>query len=391
MSFKKISSLIAFCYLLPSMLYGQDITFHHLTEADGMPKGIILCFEQDHHGFLWLGTTDGLYRYDGNEFRAFYHNREDSSSLSNNGIKYILEDRKGRIWVGTKLGLNCYLPGEDRFVRYLYEKGDDFESENYVHNILEDRYGKIWYGTYNGLFYFDPEKEELLQFLPQEDNQHSIIGSTIWQVLEDRKGRLWIGTNSGLSTYANDGSFQFERYEPIFNQDRALNTERIWALAEQEDGTIWFGSYNGLYRVDEGKEPWQFQRFRYKADHQNSLSYNHINSNLIEGNERLWVGTWAGGLNEIHLSPNDPDSIRFIHHRHQFNNPKSVGYDNIVKVFRDRSEILWVATTNSLDKVAPSLNKFNAVLPNPGLEGALNNETVKSTLRDSRGNLWVGT
>ena len=210
MQFKRTSLLILFWCLFASILLGQGMDFHHLTEAEGMPTGNVLCFAQDRQGFLWMGTTDGLYRYDGKEFRAFYYNRQDSTSLSNNYIKHILEDSKGRLWVGTKLGLNCYLPEENRFVRYFYNEGEDFEAENYIHSIIEDQYGKIWYGTYNGLLYLDVEKEEHIHFLPQEENPKSIIGRIIWQIHEDRKGRLWMGTNSGFSIYQNDGSFQFE-------------------------------------------------------------------------------------------------------------------------------------------------------------------------------------
>lgn len=386
----KYGSLLFF-FLLSFSLSGQALQFLHHSSTDGAPSGTTLSFLQDQQGFLWLGTTDGLFRYDGKTFRAFYHNRKDTTSISNNYVKSIAQGQNGQIWLATAFGLNCYLPEEDRFVQYIKKDGKKIEAENNIHEVLVDRQGKVWYGTYHGLFQLNVETNSLLQFLPQEDNPNSINHDFVWTVFEDSRGWLWLGTQNGIAIYKNDGSLEFETYLPEYNKPYGLNTDRVWSFVEQPNGTIWLGAYNGIYKVDPSQQALKFQHFKHDPEEPNSLSHSFVESMMVEGNERLWVATWNGGLNELVFPKKNIDEIQFVHHRNNEKNPLSIGLDKVNSVYRDKSGILWVGTGSTLDKVVPSRNKFNPVVPIAGVEGSLNDKIIKSIVKDTRGNLWVGT
>ncbi len=371
--------------------YGQKLRFQSFSEQEGLPPGSPLCFLQDRNGFLWIGTTDGLSRYDGKKFKEFYHIRNDSTSISNNFILNLTEDHSGNIWIGTRKGLNRFNPEKEQFDRFIRYGGKLFEAENIIHSVIEDKNGFIWYGTYNGLFRLDPKTQDWMQFLPQIENDHSITHQTIWKVFEDIKGKLWIGTGKGLTTYDNDDSFSFKQYLPEPENPNGLKTEQIFEFAEQPDGTMWLGTFEGLYKINQSKEDIQFQQFVNDPNDKNSLSHNMIESLITDGEDRLWAATWNGGLNEILVPTNNKNNLQFIHHRHDTRDPLSINVDFVKNVYRDRSGILWVGTSSQTQKLVPNSWKFNTVNHIPNDTTSLSNEIVKSTFKDSRGNFWVGT
>ena len=377
-------------FSLVSHAQSQSRNFQSLSLQEDYPTGSPLCFLQDRHGFLWIGTTDGLSRYDGKKYKSFYQIRNDSTSISNNYILSLTEDKEGKIWVGTRKGLNRFNPKTEKFERYIRYGGNQFESENIIHSVIEDQNGFIWYGTYNGLFRLDPITNDWLQFLPQIENENSISNQTIWKIYEDKKGRLWMGTGNGLTIYDNDDSFKFKRYLPEPENPNGLKAGGIFEFAEQANGTIWLGTVGGLYKVNQSNEDMTFQLFNHDPNSKNSLSHNLIESLIADGNDRLWAATWNGGLNEI-IVPKANEEIQFIHHRHNPKNPLSIDVDLVKNLYLDQSGILWVGTSLNIQKLVPNSSKFNTINHQPNDPFSLSNEIVKATLVDSKGNFWVGT
>ena len=233
----RITPIILFLIAPLTFLFGQESSFEQVDESSGLKVvGSPLEILQDQQGFLWLATTDGLIRYDGKSSKVFRHHRRDSMSLSNSYIQCIEEDDQGRIWVGTKYGLNYYQPEKEAFVRIpLFEERTE-DGTQIILDICVDRKGIIWYGTYKGLFRFDPSSGERLHFLPQLENPNSLTDAIVWKIFEDRKGRLWMGTNQGLTLYDNDGDYQFQQYLPQPLLENGLKVERIWEFVEQPNG-----------------------------------------------------------------------------------------------------------------------------------------------------------
>ncbi len=368
------------------------MVFEHIGPEDGFPSSTILSLLQDKEGFIWIGTTDGLFRYDGKEFREYRTDNKDTNSISNNYIKCLYEDRHGDIWVGTARGLNRYLTEYERFERFLKMGGGNrFEGENNIHGLAEDKDGFIWYGTYNGLFRLDAKSRDWLQFLPQVENPNSITDRIVWSVFEDKKGNLWFGTANGVTVYKNDGSFQFERYLPEPDNPAGLKTGRIWEFAQQPDGTIWVGSNDGFYRVIESADGYKFRRFGNEPGNPNSLSHNFVETIEADGDGRLWVCTFNGGLEEVRFTGDDQKPLNFIHHKNNGKDKSSLRMNQVKSILKDRSGNLWVGTSSGLDKVTPVKDKFSAIYSASSDPFSLSDPIIKAICRDSHGNLWVGT
>lgn len=370
----------------------QSETFYRYSESDGLPPSTVLSILQDDIGFLWIGTTDGLFRYDGHEFREFRHNLNDSTSLSNNYIRTLFQDSEENIWVGTKKGLNCYSPKKESFTRFVLV-GDSISTKesNNILSIAEDSSGHIWNGSYHGLFRRKIGEKNVLHFLPEKENPNSISHKFVWSVFVDSKNRIWAITQKGVNKLEQDGSFRFQKYMPEPGKPDAIQDMRTWLMIEQPNSTLWMGSDHGLYRLEENEKEIKFRLFSHDKNNPNSLSYNLVNTLLQDGNEKIWAGTWDGGLNEIIVPEKNSSDLFFIHHKHNASNKESVSSNLINALEKDNSGNLWIGTSAGLDKWAPKANKFINIVPDKNIENGLSIGVVTAVMRDQWGGVWVAT
>ena len=384
-----------FCLLLLASLTqplaGQELVFDHLNEKNGLSQNYVNCLLQDREGFLWIGTQDGLNRYDGKEFRVFRHFAADTASLSSSYIHCLFEDEKGQLWVGTQFGLNRFDAETETFQQHIREQADWPEAENNILCGTADGRGFIWYGAYHGLFRLQPETGETLHFLPDSSDASSISHHVIWRVDTDDQGRLWIGTNGGLNILTDAENFHFEKFQPNPSDPHAISSNKIWGFAQNENYTIWLAANNGVNLAIPEGQSWKFRHFQHEPDNPNSLSHNFIQTLLAEGNNRLWVGTYDGGLNELIFPEGDKNSPIFRRYLHDERKPFSLRHNEVRALLRDRSGILWVGTAAGLDKVDEHSHKFQLVQQRPDDPRSLSGDHVQAILRDSRGDLWIGT
>lgn len=123
-------------------VWGQykNISFDHLIVEDGLSQSTVFTITQDCKGFIWIGTRDGLNRYDSHEIKIYRNNPEDSTSLIHNMVNSLLADSKGRLWVGTYHGLCLYRPEKDNFTHIVDAPGSALSlSNNNINVIFEDR------------------------------------------------------------------------------------------------------------------------------------------------------------------------------------------------------------------------------------------------------------
>lgn len=386
----KLFTLFLIAIYFPLYLSGQGLVFEPAFTNKQIPQ-VPIALLQDSKGFIWVGTTDGVYRYDGQDVLEFRHDPTDSTTISNNYVKAIHEDRKGNIWLGTRYGLNCYDPKLEKISRYLKKGGDQEGDENYIHSIIEDHKGKIWYGTYNGLFQLDPQDLSLNQFVPELEQDNKLSHELIWSVYEDSQQRIWAGTHLGFTVFKNDGSFKFQPYYGELNHPSGLVTDRVFEIIEQADSTIWLSSYDGIFQVIENNDSLFFQRLSHEKDNPNSLSDNRIFAFASGGANKIWAGTWAGGLQEIILPKNEKEAIKIIKHRDDPSNSSSISMDRVEAVMTDQSGLLWVGTGKRVDKASNNAHKFKTLYAEENQPGKLSHNLIKVIFKDSYGNLWIGT
>lgn len=333
-----------FILLLSSGLFGQKILdFDKLSIDDGFTSSKANVIIQDRKGFIWIGTWNGLNRYDGYEvetFRPVYH---DSSSISNREVLALLEDRNGDIWIGTTSGLNRYNPMIGEWKKYNFQ--------NRITSLLEDSNGIIWVGTWEGgLFKLDPETGEMEHYLPT---------SIISDIYEDSRNILWIATYHGLVTLDRSNS-SYVRFLPDRTiSEGSIGHTIITQIEESPDGSLWLGTWGGgleKVHVTQDRDSIQFSQYRVR-DGEGSLSSNVVYRLHYDSYGNLWIGTWDGGLNLLEKSQQDlpPDESDFISYQNDLRNAYGLSGNNISALFVDQSGILWIGSsmidrTNIIDK-----------------------------------------
>ena len=133
--------------IMPQTNPQQQLRFEHIGQKQGLKQKEIWCITQDKQGFLWLGTSNGLVRYDGHEFRTYKHQAGDSTTIHQNQIRALLVDSRGWLWIGTADGLSWYDQNRDCFLQISTLSESFKKLEYFVNSISEDKAGAIWVGT----------------------------------------------------------------------------------------------------------------------------------------------------------------------------------------------------------------------------------------------------
>jgi len=169
--------------------------FEHFTVADGLPENSVQCILQDHLGYLWFGTQNGLVRYDGYEMKVYQPDPDDSLSISYHQIWTLYEDKSGTLWIGTYGGLNSLNRTTDTFTRYIHIPGDSTSiNSDVVQSIAEDKDGNFWIGTYQGgLNFFDHNSNRFTHHKLRQDDP-LIYQDPINSILVDTEGDIWVGS-----------------------------------------------------------------------------------------------------------------------------------------------------------------------------------------------------
>lgn len=416
----------------PGFSATQQIKFEHLTIQNGLSQSSVHTILQDQQGFLWLGTEDGLNRYDGYQFKVFKpepgdptslssqwitalleepdgaiwvgarlgglnrydpetgkfkhyrHNPEEYTSLSADYVRCLYRDSQGDLWVGTTQGLDRYNPETDAFDHYTHQedRSDSLSSET-INTLLEDNFGNFWVGTMDGLNLMDRQTGKFSNFRYNVDDPGSLSGSNIIALYEDRQGALWIGTNNGLNRMDHE-PLLFTRFKPIPNNVHSLSNSVVMAIYEDKYGALWVGTRNGLNLID--RETDTFTRFFPDPEDPYSISDEGIMSFFEDASGILWIGTFAGGVNKL-----DRSKLKFAHLQHDPSDSNSLGEDSVFQLNSDQEGNIWIATYGAgVDRLNLETGKFTHFRSEPGYTARLLNNFTWSVYPDRQGVIWIG-
>jgi len=355
----------------------QQPAFHHLTVENGLSQNAVIAIGQDSREFMWIGTSNGLNRYDGYRFQLYQSKANDSASLSSNSILSILSDSKKNLWIGTGNGLNKYLPLPDQFKRIQSREKNLINCQC----LYEDSKGSIWVGTTGGLLIVKNDQLEPVA-LPKLSDSAAI--RSIRTIFEDRSGNLWVGTTTGLFRFNKSdvgGGYTYYKTDPTNPQ--SISGDFITSIAEDRQGNIWIGTHvNGVNQYD--NRTGLFKRFLHQASG-NSIINNNIRKLLVDKEGRIWVGTQEG------LSVLDDKGNSLYSFQQDDEHAESLSQNSVHSIFQDAMGNIWVGTYFGGVNYTYSLNTQFYVLRKKDQPHYLSNNVISSIVEDEKKNLWIGT
>ena len=371
--------LLCVCRLAGAVPGIVDVRFRNYSTGDGLSQATAMAMAQDSTGFLWVGTQDGLNRFDGYGFKVYKHVRGQTGVLSDNAITALAADGDGSLWVGTQAGgLDHYDPVLDRFEHYAADplRSDSLASEH-ITALMLDKRDWLWVASTGGkLQWLDRVTN---RFLEAPLGDQSMLAA-VRVLLQARDGSVLIGSRDGLwQCDVNAGNLHELRFDPAHSLD-------VSALAVGATGDIWVATAaSGIYRFSESGKPLAW--YHQNAGDGHALPGDEIRDLKFDRQWRLWVATKANGLLRI-----DPDSGRIEQFRHDPANPRSLAANRQESIMIDRDGLVWAGSwNNGLSVHDLRTEAFVSLRSVPGDARTLPRNPVVGALANPDGTLWLGS
>ncbi len=435
-------------YSLNGWSQSSSVRFSHLSIEQGLSQNSVQTILEDHLGYLWIGTMDGLNRYDGYKFFTFNHSPWDSTSLGHNNVMQIAEDGQGTLWMLTANGIsrlrfadqeigkfdNFDIPGVSALMvdktsqvwvggtglMKFSRKSNTFVSMDSIYPelrniavnaILRDQRNTLWIGSiHDGLFAIsetEKDKYELKQYQHDPGDPGSISHNFIKSLFEDSRGNLWIGASGGGLNSFRAETGTFEKPFHALLSGKSLQSAAVTAIIEDRNRRLWMGVAQwGLIHFD--PETGDAEVYSHNPANPNSLSHNSVMSLAQDHSGMLWIGANGGGLNRF-----DPGQLRIRHHYNALENPESLDHNSVWSFYEDRLGNFWVGTNKGLSRmttdaggavcfttvplpigntVPPFIaNRDNTRRQEESSPSTPSSITVRAILEDRYGGFWIGS
>ncbi len=383
--------------------------------SNGLSSNVAYAVLEDSHGFIWIGTQDGLNRFDGYDFQIYGVGAEGSKFMSHSGINALLEDKDGYIWIGTEGGgLNCYDPETEKFWYFFHHPDETGSlSSNTITSLTQDEKGTVWVGTSYGLnqmqkIYTNQDKDEYIKplsctftrYFSRSRDPSSLSSSRITCMYIDSYRHLWVGTANGLNLFlpekGNQKGGNFIRYTTNPNSSLPLSHNNINAVFEDIFGSIWVGTNKGVNQLTERGNngiPTKSRQILLTPEQQSSTGNNVVHDIIDDQAGNLWLGTIGGGLNVIPKDQLSEDiDINFINYYHNDLDPKSIPTNTINSLILASTGDIWFTSNNlGIGLINTRVQIFQTLRHNHNESNSLSNNVVKSVIEDMHGNFWIGT
>jgi signal transduction histidine kinase/ligand-binding sensor domain-containing protein/DNA-binding response OmpR family regulator len=410
---------------------GMLTTISYLfTVRGGLSSTKITSITQEDKGFFWIGTEDGLNRFDGYSFTIYKKQYGDSLSLISNHITDLFQDSRGKMWVATIEGLEYYEPTYDGFIRASLGQPDAVLKQNLCTAILEDRKGFLWFAASGvGVVRYAPETGESVLFEPSPQSPSpQLCSGYIRCMAEDAQGRIWFGSQgNGISIYDPDTeTFQnyhtsnsnlpadavldlelradgnmlaatltggvalydrktqtFANYPDVF---LASHARTISCVEEDYEGNILVGTEgNGVFAFD--PEQRTLSRYPILEEFSTELNDGNVSDLYIGHHDYVWIGLKYKG---VFVAGNEASSFRVL--KKINNNPNSLNYNYVTGITTDKGKDLWIATDGGgLNRYRYATRRFTHYTYRSDDPQSLRDNSVLSVFCDTKNRIWAGT
>lgn len=421
-------------FLLHAALYaGSGGRFRQYTTESGLSQNSVYAFCQDRYGFIWLGTQDGLNRFDGYSFVIYKPVPEDSSSIAGSSVRGIVSASNGDLWIATRSGLCRYNRASNNFTRFpSHGQADSGPISDALTDIEEDKNGNLWISTLeNGVSVMNLQTMKFTHFVHNDgDAEGKLSGNDPRGLSCGADGHMWITTwANGINEYdpatgkftwysVDNGKLmhQYTRgaicasssgkvyigswgrgiriWDPEAKTMNDLSVGNdpsdprgmIWNIVEDRKGRIWAATAEtGLFMYD--PVTGERQRFVNNIDDPSSINDNNVWSVGVDRSNHIWAGTWQGGVNVL----NERISS-FLHYRHNPYDSTALPSKTVWAFCEDGAGGLWVGTGAGPAHLNRTTDNFDYVVHHHlGDEEPSTRSNIQSLARDQEGKIWMGS
>jgi len=345
--------------------------FRHYNIENGILSNNISSILQDQKGFIWIGTDNGLSRFDGNQFTLYQKNNPLYSNFHANSINTICETTDKKLWLGTDNGVFIYNQVKDTFTPFVKQTSDKTSITSWITHIIQDKAGNIWIATHKqGIFLFNTQTDKLTQFeIPQNDN-------IVTRILNDEQNNIWLS-----------GPYQLCKLNKVNNTFETYaieeKTESIYSMALWEDSSnhIWIGTWDkGLWKLDPRTK--QVEKYLTGEKGKGIL---HIHSILEYSPELLLIGSDDG------LTIFNPVTHESFLYDNYGDNDKSLSDKFIYPILKDREGGVWIGTYyNGINYLPPYCGQFNGYSESSDIP-YFNSRIISRFCEGENGNIWIAS
>ena len=327
---KLISFLVfVFLFIKVDICYASindSINFNNITIEDGLSQSTVESIFQDSRGYIWIGTNDGLDRYNGYDFKHYKYDKYDKNSIANNYIVDIIEDKNGYIWVSTIGGLSKIDPDKDEIKNYYSGEDSGNLSDDNLWQILCTKDNRIIASTVDGLNLYDEENDKFVRIL---DKENELPSQYIYSVKEDLYEHIWVGTDKGLIELDKDLNI-------VKGYEDTIGDSEVYNIYDDSKGHIWICTLgNGLFKINLDDKSVD----NYKSsENESSISSNNVRDVLLYSEGKLWIATDKG----ICYFDYKKEVFKSYNKEPYYSN--SLIDDETFCLLKDSSGLIWVGT-----------------------------------------------
>ena len=369
--------------------FSQTMRFKNISVLDGLSQSEVFSILEDSKGFMWLGTMNGLNKYDGYTFTIYNTERGDPNSLINNTIRILEEDNHGRMWIGTDNGI-CLYDQKQELIHQMNIPGYENALLGIRSIIINE--DTMWVGTSDGLFKANIGSENLLK-IKLTFKKIRNIGGTLYDDDVDVKslalckdGGLWLASNSFVS------KIKLKNGNDVATVLDTININTFKRIVLDKNGNLW-GTLmnNGMYRYNATRK--KIDIFSFDKNNPNSISSNLISAFAFDRDDNLWIGTKDNGINVLSADQLLSDTLSFTHIHSDPFNPNSLHSNLIYHLYFDHNGLLWIGTIGSgVDVYNPNQKAFNHYqIPPSSTNQRKPSNFIRSVHIDQANRIWLGT
>ncbi|MEO5581923.1 MAG: two-component regulator propeller domain-containing protein, partial [Saprospiraceae bacterium] len=431
----------------------QQVKFNLVTGSNGVFLGKVNSVIQDKYGFIWISDQSNrcIVRYDGNRMTRYQYDPRKPNTLGGYYPECLFADTSGIIWIGFYgQGMDRFDPVTNVFTHYSHRENDPASlSDDFVSSILTDHLGNVWIGTYGGIDLLDQKTGTFKHFRPNPNDSTSLSNNKVRAIYEDKAGTLWVGTGFAFDPDSSGGLNRFNRASGTFTRflhdpknANSLIDNKVRTIFEDSRGDFWIGTRgDGLHRMD--RNTGLITRLPYDASKPFQLSRNAVKNNsdhitfiTEDSDKNLWIGTLANGVLRY-----NPETKKMVHYGDKPDDSGPYKENSSWWAYASKDGLIWISTQASKlylvdlynniiphygsDNEGEGLSSFNEesgkvywygtdnglvrkefknanseesetvqikkIVHNPLEKNSLSNNSVRSLLKDYKGNMWVGT